>query len=83
MLDTEKVPCPVCGALEFVKQDFPGSYDICSICGWEDDAIQFANPHDTTGANRVSLAQAKDNFRQYGSIEFQHKSQKDTNPKKK
>ena len=29
--------CPVCGKFEFPTH---GSYDICEVCGWEDDAAQ-------------------------------------------
>lgn len=31
-------PCPCCGYFVFVEQ--PGSYDICDVCGWEDDLSQ-------------------------------------------
>jgi len=30
-------PCPCCGYLVFTEP--PGSYDICSICFWEDDPV--------------------------------------------
>lgn len=38
----------------------PGSYDICEICFWEDDALQleFATTLDG-GANRMTLEQAQ------------------------
>ena len=35
----------------------PGSYDICSICGWEDDNVQLAHPRLLIGANRECLVQ--------------------------
>jgi hypothetical protein len=35
-------PCPCCGFLVF---DQPaGSYDICPVCGWEDDPVQLHHP---------------------------------------
>ena len=43
--------CPVCGKFEF---DSHGSYDICDICGWEDDPIQEDDP-DAGGANWETL----------------------------
>lgn len=52
-------PCPCCGYLVFVEP--PGSYDICTICGWEDDIAQLRFPR-TTGANKVSLIEAQWNF---------------------
>lgn len=35
--------------------NFPGSYEICQICGWEDDPIQMLNPWYAGGANITSL----------------------------
>ncbi|MEU0987837.1 CPCC family cysteine-rich protein [Streptomyces sp. NPDC005953] len=31
-------PCPCCGRL--VHQSPPGSFQICPVCGWEDDLVQ-------------------------------------------
>jgi hypothetical protein len=54
-------PCPVCGHLTFVEP--PGSYDMCEVCGWEDDALQleFATTL-AGGANGVTLAAAQAAF---------------------
>ena len=53
-------PCPCCGFLVFDEP--PGSYVICTICGWEDDAVQLANPCTRGGANSESLVEAQENF---------------------
>ncbi len=42
-------PCPCCGFLVFAEP--PGSYDICTVCGWEDDVSQLRFPT-IGGANR-------------------------------
>jgi Cysteine-rich CPCC len=34
----------------------PGSYEICELCGWEDDHVQLAHPNMGGGANKSSLA---------------------------
>jgi len=34
-------------------------YEICPICGWEDDDIQNDDPDFEGGANEMSLNQAK------------------------
>ena len=50
--------CPVCGYLTFAEP--PGSYDVCKVCGWEDDALQLEFP--TTldgGANTTTLFDAQ------------------------
>jgi len=52
--------CPCCGY--FVFGEPPGSFEICGICGWEDDPVQAANPCTSGGANSESLSQAQDNF---------------------
>lgn len=43
--------CPVCGKFEF---DSHGSFDICDVCGWEDDPIQ-EEDDEAGGANWESL----------------------------
>lgn len=46
-------PCPSCGFLIFDEP--PGSYNICDICGWEDDHVQLKHPFMRGGANGGSL----------------------------
>lgn len=41
-------PCPCCGYVVF--SEAPGSYEICPVCGWEDDLSQLRFPT-TSGAN--------------------------------
>ena len=47
--------CPACGFLT-ISEDFYGSFEICPVCGWEDDNVQLANPCSGGGANKESLA---------------------------
>ena len=56
----EKHKCPVCGMYEFEEYD---SFDVCNICGWEDDAIQENDPDYRGGANRMSLNEAKEAYK--------------------
>jgi hypothetical protein len=53
-------PCPCCGFIVF--DEAPGSYAVCAICAWEDDAVQSANPCTRGGANLNSLAEAQEIF---------------------
>lgn len=53
--------CPCCGKLT-LDECPPGTYNICSICGWEDDPVQFENIDYEGGANIESLRQARDKF---------------------
>lgn len=50
-------PCPACGFLTVSTPS--GSFDICVVCGWEDDHVQLAHPRMGGGANRVSLVEAQ------------------------
>jgi hypothetical protein len=38
-------------------------YEICPVCGWEDDDIQNDNPTLEGGANDMSLNQAKEAYK--------------------
>ena len=52
-MSSASYPCPACGFLVFGEP--PGSYDICSVCGWEDDHVQLRFPGMSGGANKSSL----------------------------
>ena len=53
----EPIPhkCPVCGEYEFEDEH---SYDICPVCGWEDDEY-----FEGGGANDMSLEEAIADFK--------------------
>ena len=61
-----KHTCPCCG-FKTLDEKPPGTYDICPICFWEDDTVQYNNPDYTGGANVVSLKQAQQNFMKFGA----------------
>ncbi len=46
--------CPSCG-YRTIKDISYNSYQICPVCGWEDDAVQLGNPTLAFGANKISL----------------------------
>ncbi|MDD6174414.1 MAG: CPCC family cysteine-rich protein [Firmicutes bacterium] len=48
MSELNKFPCPVCGT-RYLEEEF-GSYEICPVCGWEEDGIQQKYP-DEPGIN--------------------------------
>ncbi len=50
-------PCPACGFLTFPEP--PGSYSLCDVCNWEDDAVQLRHPALRGGANHESLVEAQ------------------------
>ena len=60
--------CLCCGSLTLPGEP-PGTYAVCPVCMWEDDPVQGENPLVTGGANRVSLAEARDNYASFGASE--------------
>jgi hypothetical protein len=61
--------CPCCGCLTLLDPP-TGTYFICPVCFWEDDNVQFDHPDSAGGANRVSLNQARENYRRHGVSEL-------------
>ena len=67
-MDTRgQYPCPCCGHLTMGEP--PGSFDICPVCFWEDDAIQLRWPDYAGGANGPSLVDAQQSFIGRGAVE--------------
>jgi hypothetical protein len=52
----ETSPCPCCGSRTISEL---GTYEICKVCGWEDDPVQSADPEYAGGANNESLSEAR------------------------
>ncbi|MEB9974689.1 CPCC family cysteine-rich protein [Bacillus cereus] len=56
-----KYTCPCCG-YKTLEEEPPGTFDICNICFWEDDNVQFDDPDYEGGANEYSLRQYQKAF---------------------
>lgn len=52
----KEIKCPCCGKATVSE------YDICPVCNWENDPIQFEHPG-IRGANKMTLAEAKEAYR--------------------
>ena len=52
-----KKKCACCGNLTLRKDSL---FEICCVCGWENDDIQEDNPDLAGGANDLSLNQYKE-----------------------
>jgi hypothetical protein len=63
-----RYPCPCCGFLTLSSVP-PGSYEVCEVCYWEDDQVQFRDPEYQGGANAQSLREAKESFQRIGAID--------------
>lgn len=69
----KKYQCKCCGYYTLLEKplesnEYPGTFEICEVCGWEDDSLQYLNPDKNFGANGVSFNEAKKNFLKFGAI---------------
>ncbi len=64
-----KFHCPCCGYRTLANRP-PGTFEICPVCYWEDDNVQFEDPAYAGGANPISLRQARLNFTAFGACEL-------------
>ena len=62
-----RYPCACCGYLTMRVPPGDGSYEICPVCFWEDDGVQWKNPDYPGGANKPSLREARRNFYEHGA----------------
>ena len=60
--------CPVCGQHIFERI---GDYEICPVCGWENDRIQFEDPAFAGGANEMSLNEYRAKYMQENEPEYE------------
>lgn len=59
-------PCACCGFLTKSDKD-SGTFEICPVCFWEDDNVQFNDIDFEGGANAESLRIARQNFQKFGA----------------
>lgn len=59
--DVPRFNCPCCD-FPTLDEEPPGTYEICRVCGWEDDNVQFDDPDFPGGANRESLNEYRTEF---------------------
>ncbi|MCQ2403933.1 MAG: hypothetical protein MJ202_09440 [Lentisphaeria bacterium] len=52
----QKIKCPCCGIRTLETK---GEYEICPVCGWEDDPVQAKDHAYPGGANELSLKDAR------------------------
>jgi len=64
-----KFKCPCCG-YRTLSEAVRGSYEVCQVCFWEDDGLQFEYPDYEGGANSVSLIEARRNYLIFGACDL-------------
>ncbi len=65
---TEKYKCICCGYYTF-EDNVIMNHDICDVCFWENDGTQNFDFSFSGGANKVSLNEARENFKIFGAID--------------
>lgn len=63
----KKYKCVCCGYYT-MESEPPGTFEICPVCFWEDDNVQFDDPEYEGGANGISLNKARENYKKIGAI---------------
>lgn len=53
--------CFCCGNKSLPADSF---FEICDVCGWQDDGVQNDDPDFAGGANHMSLNQAREAYKQ-------------------
>ncbi|NMD37783.1 MAG: glycosyltransferase [Christensenellaceae bacterium] len=69
----ENFECPVCK-----QKTIRMIFDICDVCGWQYDLAYHDIP-DRIGANKISLNQAKENYKKYGYFDPKYLHEKTNN----
>jgi Cysteine-rich CPCC len=54
-------PCPCC-SFRTMREEWRGTYELCPVCNWEDDGVQYDDPDYRGGANEESLNEARAAF---------------------
>ena len=58
----EKFKCPCCNYYTLDSEP-PGTFEICPVCYWEDDNVQWNDPDYVGGANEESLNTARESYK--------------------
>ncbi|MCI0459664.1 MAG: hypothetical protein L0Z62_22160 [Gemmataceae bacterium] len=56
--------CPCC---DYFSLGTRGDYEICEVCGWEDDASDLHRLDMLSPPNRMTLRETRHNFKQFGA----------------
>lgn len=79
MSSENRVKCPCCSYLTLSEW---AAYEICSVCGWEDDGQSDSNADEVMGGpnKSYSLSEARKNFKNYMTMYRETDTLHPTNP---
>ena len=70
-----KKQCPCCGFYT-IDNDEEVVTDICDVCFWQYDAGAQNYPEKSIGSNKISLNEAKKNYKIYGACKKEYVDKK-------
>ena len=62
----DEIQCPCCDYFTLGKRE---EYEICPICFWEDDGVNFDKLDDYSSPNHKTLRQGREDFIKYGACD--------------
>lgn len=62
-----KYQCPCC---DYFTLETKAGYDICPVCFWEDDGLEFENLDEESGPNKITLREGRANFKKHGACDI-------------
>ncbi len=66
MIDEGRYQCPCC---DYYALSERASRDICPVCYWEDDGQDLGDLDVVSGANHITLREARHNFASFGACD--------------
>jgi len=66
------IKCPVCKGYDFNEDN---DFDVCDICGWENDGMQLDDPDDWGGSNDLTLNSARLEYMLLTNLLTSHETQ--------
>lgn len=70
-----KIKCPCCGYYT-IDSDDEVIVDICEVCHWQFDLMGHEHPKEIIGPNKVSLNDARENYKKYKACRVEFASNK-------
>ncbi|MGO0062845.1 CPCC family cysteine-rich protein [Brevibacillus fluminis] len=69
----KRLQCPCCGNFTIESED-EVVVEICEVCYWQFDVVVHDMPDRNIGANKISLNQARANYKLFGvcKVPFKH-----------
>jgi len=71
----KNLQCPCCGYYTIIEH-----FDICKVCFWQFDLSAHNRPDKVSGANRITLNEARKNYKKYGASEEKWTGEEHTRP---